>query len=76
MKQSQLGSVDMDDTELAAYLHLSPTEAAIVIPKLSAQHRAVYNRMKAVETELFLWENGLGPKPQNILIDFDRKAFL
>ena len=65
----------MDDAELAEYLHLTPTEAAIVIPKLSPARRAVYDRMKSLETEIFLWQNGLGPKPQNVLMDFDRKAF-
>lgn len=65
----------MSDEELAEWLHLTPAEAVIVIPKLTPQRRATYDRMKALETELFLWENGLGPKPQGILLDYDRKAF-
>ena len=65
----------MTDDELAKFLHLSPTDAAIVIPKLTQQRRAVYDRMAALETEIFLWQNGLGPKPTNVLMDFPRKAF-
>lgn len=65
----------MTDDELTKFLHLSPADAAIVIPKLTPQRRAVYDRMAALETEIFLWQNGLGPKPNNVLMDFPRKAF-
>lgn len=65
----------MSDEELAKYLHLTPAEAAIVIPKLTPQRRAVYDRMASLETEIFLWQNGLGPKPSNVWMDFPRKAF-
>lgn len=65
----------MTDSELAEYLHLTPAEAAIVIPKLTPQRHAVYDRMATLETEIFLWQNGLGPKPTNVLMDFPRKAF-
>lgn len=65
----------MTDEQLTEYLHLTPAEAAIVIPKLSPQRREVYERMASVETEIFLWQNGLGPKPTNVLMDFPRKAF-
>lgn len=64
----------MSDEELAKYLHLTPSEAAIVIPKLT-HNGAVYDRMASLETEIFLWQNGLGPKPTNVLMDFPRKAF-
>lgn len=62
----------MTDSELAAYLHLTPEEAAIVIPKLTASHRAVYERMSQVEIEANLWLAGLGPKPSGVLLDTDR----
>lgn len=65
----------MTDDELAKFLHLSPTDAAIVIPRLTPQRRAVYDRMAVLETEIFLWQNGLGQKPTNVLMDFPRKAF-
>lgn len=65
----------MTDEQLTAYLHLTSTEAAIIIPKLTAERRAVYDRMASLETEIFLWQNGLGPKPTDVLMDFPRKAF-
>jgi hypothetical protein len=66
----------MSDDELAKYLHLSPAEAEIVIPKLTPQRRAVYDRMRQVEIETALWIKGLGPKPQGVLIDRDRRRSL
>jgi hypothetical protein len=59
----------MTDQELAAYLHLTEAEAVIVIPKLTPGKRAVYDRMKQVEIEAALWIDGLGPKPEGVLID-------
>lgn len=64
----------MTDTELAQYLHLSPADAAIVIPKLTPERRAVYDRMKQVEIEAALWVDGLGPKPTGVLIDTPRSV--
>lgn len=64
----------MTDTELAEYLHLTPTEAAIVIPKLTPWRRALYDRMKQVEIEAALWIEGLGPKPTGVLIDTERST--
>jgi hypothetical protein len=64
----------MTDEELAEYLHLTPDEAAMVIPHLPPDRRAVYDRMKEVEIELTLWVQGLGPKPQNVLIDTARST--
>lgn len=62
----------MTDAELADYLHLTPAEAVVVIPKLTAERRAIYDHMKQVEIEAALWINGLGPKPQGVLIDTER----
>jgi hypothetical protein len=64
----------MTDDELQEYLHLTPTEAMIVIPKLTPQRRAVYDRMKQVEIDVTLWTEGLGPKPQGVLIDTERST--
>lgn len=64
----------MNDAELAEYLHLTPTEADSVIPKLSASRRALYDRMKQVEIEAALWSEGLGPKPRGVLIDTERST--
>lgn len=59
----------MTDAELAEYLHLSPGDAAIIIPRLTPQRRATYDRMKQVEIEAALWLEGLGPKPTGALLD-------
>jgi hypothetical protein len=59
----------MTDAQLAAYLHLTPEEAAIVIPKLTPERRALYDRMQQVEIEAGLWCDGLGEKPKGVLID-------
>jgi hypothetical protein len=40
----------MDDAELAAYLHLTPADATIVIPKLSPGRRSLYDRMNKTVT--------------------------
>lgn len=64
----------MDDQQLAEYLHLTPAEAAIVIPKLTPERRAVYDRMKQIEVEAELWADGLGPKPAGVLIDTERST--
>lgn len=64
----------MTDAELAYYLYLTPEEAAIIIPKMTTERRAVYERMKQVETEAALWTHGLGPKPEGVLIDTERST--
>jgi len=62
----------MTDIELAEYLHLSPADAAIVISKLSLQQRAAYETLRQVEIDIFRWQQGIGPKPTGVLLDFDR----
>jgi hypothetical protein len=64
----------MTDAELTEYLHLTPAEAAIVIPKLTPDRRAVYDRMKQVEIDAALWAEGLGPKPRGVMIDTERST--
>ena len=64
----------MTDAELAQYLNLSPEEAAVIIPQLSPERRALYDRMKQVEIEATLWVEGLGPKPKGVLIDTVRST--
>jgi hypothetical protein len=64
----------MTDAELAEYLHLTPAQAVIVIPKLTPERRAVYDRMQQVEIEAKLWMDGLGPKPTGVLLDTERST--
>jgi hypothetical protein len=62
------------DEQLAKYLCISddPMRDA-VIKALSPAKRATYERMASIETELELWQAGLGPKP-NVLIDTERST--
>lgn len=62
----------MTDRELEAYLNLTPEEGAIIIPRMTPERRATYERMARVEAEVVLWQNGVGPKPEGVLLDFDR----
>lgn len=64
----------MTDAELAEYLHLTPAEAAIVIPKLTPEKRAMFDHMLRVEREVDLWMQSLGPKPKGVLIDTARST--
>lgn len=62
----------MTDDELVAYLGLTPEQAPIVIPKITPDRRALYDRMREVEIEAELWVKGLGPKPTGVLLDTER----
>lgn len=65
----------MDDDQLAAYLGI-PSDHPMkvtVIKSLSPEKRACYDRMASLETELQLWQDGLGPKP-NVMIDTERST--
>lgn len=60
----------MTDRQLAVYLGIidSPKWPEVVA-SLTANQRAVYERMSRLETEIQLWQEGLGPKPSGVLID-------
>lgn len=65
----------MTDSELADYLGI-PADHPMrmtVVQALSSTKRATYERMASLETELELWQAGLGPKP-NIMIDTERST--
>ncbi|UEM16782.1 hypothetical protein J4G43_022740 [Bradyrhizobium barranii subsp. barranii] len=66
----------MTDEEMAAFLGLSPEEEdrAGFVKGLSPEKRALFERMAALETEVALWQDGLGPKPQGVLIDTERST--
>lgn len=66
----------MTDDQLKKFLGIDGNPMAqAVVDALSPQKRALYDRMATIEIELDLWQQGLGPKPQGVLVDFDRKAF-
>lgn len=64
----------MTDDQLAEYLCISdnPMKDAF-LKALSPAKRATYERMASIETELELWQAGLGPKP-NVMIDTERST--
>lgn len=63
----------MTDRQLAVYLGIidSPKWPEIVAG-LGESKRAVYERMAVLETEIELWQQGLGPRPRGVLIDASR----
>lgn len=64
----------LTDSELAEFLGI-PAEpwAAKFIAELAPEKRAVYERMHQVEWELKLWQEGVGPKPQGIIVCHEHK---
>jgi hypothetical protein len=62
------------DSEMARYLNLTADEAAIIMPSLTPERRALYERMHQVEIEAALWVQGLGPKPAGVLLDTERSV--
>ncbi len=61
----------MTDAELADYLHLTPADAAIIIPNLTPEQRATYDGMLKFEVDWNLHLQG-GPRPDYALIDTER----
>jgi hypothetical protein len=59
----------MTDAELIEYLNLTPYQAAIIMPQITPEKRALYDRMRQVAHEAELWAAGAGPKPAGVLID-------
>lgn len=66
----------MTDEEMATFLGLSPEEEKRVefVKQLSPEKRALFERMASLEMDLKLWQDGLGPKPQGVLIDTERST--
>lgn len=57
----------MTDQELAHYLELSPAEAAVILPRLTADERASYEALAELEIQLRLWQAGLAARPRAIV---------
>lgn len=65
----------MTDDELLEFLGIQGKQGATkILASMTPSRRAVYERMKQVEIEAELWANGLGPKPQGVLIDPVRRT--
>lgn len=53
----------MDDASLAAFMNLTDDEAAIIIPNLSPDKRAVFERMADVVADL-----NMGVVPDDVIV--------
>lgn len=63
----------MTDAALAIFLGIDKEpKCAEVIAHMTPERRASYERMAGMETELKLWQAGLAPKPNGVLIDYAR----
>lgn len=69
--------MSMTDEQLLHYLGLAnetPENRAKILRSITPQKRAVYERMSTIESELTVWEMGLGSKPTGVLIDTVRSV--
>lgn len=66
----------MTDEEMATFLGLTAEEERRVefVKHLSPEKRALFERMASLEMEVSLWQDGLGPKPEGVLIDTERST--
>jgi hypothetical protein len=63
----------MTDEQLKKFLGIAGyAEADRYIKAMSSEKRDLFDRMATLETELALWQEGLGPKPTGVLIDTER----
>jgi hypothetical protein len=58
----------VNDEELAKWLNITPEEAAVIIPRLTPERRAAYERMYDTYNEIVLWEAGVGPPPDGVIM--------
>ena len=60
----------MTDEQLAQYLGIADSPKWLAaINSIPPAIRKTYERMAQLETEINLWQQGLGPKPSGVLID-------
>lgn len=64
----------MTDEAFAEYLGIKDDARwPAVVAKFPDEKRRTIERMSEVETEINLWQAGLGHKPKGVLIDMDHK---
>ncbi len=66
----------MTDEEMATFCGLSAEEEKRVefVKALPPEKRTLFERMATLEMEVKLWQDGLGPKPEGVLIDTERST--
>lgn len=65
----------MTDEELAFYLcpgNATNPKVVAFVKNLTPEQRAGYETMQTVERQVVLWVEGLGPKPEGVMIDTER----
>lgn len=64
----------MTDDEMATFCGLAQDDPlrGKFVATLTPEKRELFERMANLEMEVALWQDGLGPKPQGVLIDSDR----
>jgi hypothetical protein len=59
----------MTDAELQVFLGIAGKKGcAEIMASITPEQRAVYDRMADVEREIELWQAGLGPKPEGVIV--------
>jgi hypothetical protein len=59
----------MTDDELAAFLGIAGKSGADkTMASITPAERELYDRMANLETEVALWQEGLGPKPKGVIV--------
>lgn len=60
----------MTDEEMGVFLapNEPPETRAKLVASLNADQRAMFEHMNQLCADIFLWENGLGPKPTNAIL--------
>lgn len=62
-------SVPMTDSQLSSYLGLdNDPNRERIMAAITPEQRAAYDRMAALELEISLWHQGLGPKPAGAIL--------
>ena len=67
----------MNDAELAEFLGLArikPEERDTIMASITPEERAMYEHMHQVEADLVLWQNGVGPKPEGVIVCRERRG--
>ena len=66
----------MTDFELAEFLTPDDVKLGLeIVSRMTPEKRATYERMSAVVDELALWEAGLGPVPQGVIMTTPRGRY-
>lgn len=63
----------MTDEQMADWLGLNADEATKILPKLTPEKRAAYEHMHEKYMEVMLWQAGVAPFPDGVIIDGPRQ---